>query len=334
MKEKVEQCRSLAANYGTVVRRNQLAQQFDEMARGELTTCERLVHEQHLQQQGWAAVVANMEDLTVDFKERCAFFETVFTEMFKKRSHYMQCLSEFNEDLEKLASIPILPALTQNAAKPFHAFDDALGENQGSFTGKQKTSQTQEESGGSTGKVAQFTLGEDEVLALPGELAPIPTPPTQGEEESRAMNLLEWISRDEKQTSLRKMAEQCQVAMQKVNEADIERLRTEAMYWIEKADQKDVKQIKGLEPRLSGLDELMQEAKLAVKEQTEMAQGFQQNQNRVNNLGDPSILPDLCNSHEKQLNVMFANHKKLGNIKQRIYNSKIELGKNLLQRLK
>lgn len=94
MKDKVEQCRSLAANYSTVVRRNQLAQQFDEMARAELATCERLVHEQHLQQQGWAAVVANMEDLTVDFKERCGFLENVFVEMFKKRDHYLQCLAE------------------------------------------------------------------------------------------------------------------------------------------------------------------------------------------------------------------------------------------------
>lgn len=90
----MEQCRSLAANYGTVVRRNQLAQQFEEVARAELATCEKLVHEQHLQQQGWSAVVANMEDLTVDFRERCAFFEGVFNEMFKKRDHYLQCLAK------------------------------------------------------------------------------------------------------------------------------------------------------------------------------------------------------------------------------------------------
>lgn len=151
MKDKVENCRSLAANYGTVVRRNQLAQQFDEMARTELATCERLVHEQHLQQQGWAAVVANMEDLTVDFKERCTFFEAVFTEMFKKRDHYLQCLAEFNEDLDKLASIPILPALTQNAAKPFHAFDDALGDNHNSFSKQTKLNESQQQQQSSTG---------------------------------------------------------------------------------------------------------------------------------------------------------------------------------------
>lgn len=186
----------------------------------------------------------------------------------------------------------------------------------------------------------QFTLGGDEDLAaLGGESREESSSNTEKQnqqrvEETRVMTLLEWISRDEKQTSLRKMAEQCKVAMQKVNAGDIERMRGEAMNVIKTADQKDVKQIKGLELRLSGLEELMQEARVVVKDQTEMAQGFQQNQNRVSNLGDPSILPDLCNSHEKQLNVMFANHKKLTNIKQRIFNSKTELGNNLLQRLK
>lgn len=181
-----------------------------------------------------------------------------------------------------------------------------------------------------------FTLGGDEEGATKcgAEGGENEEKQQQIVEETRAMTLLEWISRDEKQTSLRKMAEQCQLAMQKVNESEIEKMRTDAMNVIKTADQKDVKQIKGLELRLSGLEELMQEGRLTVREQAEMAQGFQQNQNRVNNLGDVSILPDLCNSHEKQLNVMFSNHKKLGNIKSRIFNSKNELGNNLQQRLK
>lgn len=48
----------------------------------------------------------------------------------------------FNEDLDKLASIPILPALTQNAAKPFHAFDDALGDNNHSFSKQTKSNES------------------------------------------------------------------------------------------------------------------------------------------------------------------------------------------------
>lgn len=256
-----------------------------------------------------------------------------------------------------------MPALTQNAAKPFRAFDDALGDNNSSFSKPPsvgaavgpKTQQQHESTGsntsgqsnsnsGSTGssRKPHFTLGDDEAGAAQPDVAQPVEGQTAAEEkqegdhqeETRAMTLLEWISRDEKQTSLRKMAEQCQVAMQKVNEGEIEKMRQDAVTAVNMAEQKDMKQIKGLELRLSGLEELMQEARLVVKEQSDMAKGFRQNQTRANNLGDPSILPDLCDSHEKQLNVMFLNQKKLGNIKARIYNSKKELAENLQLRLK
>lgn len=35
----------------------------------------------------------------------------------------------FSEDLDKLANIPILAALTSNAAKPFHGFDELYKDN-------------------------------------------------------------------------------------------------------------------------------------------------------------------------------------------------------------
>lgn len=41
-----------------------LFQQFQDVDTEELRACERLIHDQHLQQQGWAAVVANLEDVT------------------------------------------------------------------------------------------------------------------------------------------------------------------------------------------------------------------------------------------------------------------------------
>ena len=39
-------------------------QQFSDVGRDEYRVCERLVHDQHLQHQGWAAVVANLDDIT------------------------------------------------------------------------------------------------------------------------------------------------------------------------------------------------------------------------------------------------------------------------------
>jgi len=39
-------------------------QQFSDVGRDEYKVCERLVHDQHLQHQGWAAVIANLDDIT------------------------------------------------------------------------------------------------------------------------------------------------------------------------------------------------------------------------------------------------------------------------------
>jgi len=39
-------------------------QQFSDVGRDEYRVCERLVHDQHLQHQGWAAVIANLDDIT------------------------------------------------------------------------------------------------------------------------------------------------------------------------------------------------------------------------------------------------------------------------------
>jgi RB1-inducible coiled-coil protein 1 len=95
-----------------------------------------------------------------------------------------------------------------------------------------------------------------------------------------------------------------------------------------------MKEIKGLEERLRGLENLMCDAKKIVQEQNELSTAFFQNQNRAANLGDTSILPDLCASHRSHLLVMLKNHKKLRDIRVRCAKAKDELGKNLHQRLK
>lgn len=58
MKSKVDQCLELPAEYKTVVLRAQLAQSFLDLGKEELSLCDKLVHEQHLQHQGWMAVVS------------------------------------------------------------------------------------------------------------------------------------------------------------------------------------------------------------------------------------------------------------------------------------
>ena len=59
-----------------------------------------------------------------------------------------------------------------------------------------------------------------------------------------------------------------------------------------------------------------------------------QNQARAGKLGDPSIFPDLCASHRRQLRVMLENHSKLRDICLRCAKAKEELSQNLHTRLR
>lgn len=92
MKAEVDRCLELRAEYKTVVQRAQLAQTFHDLGKEELKACEKLVHEQHLQHQGWMAVIANMEDITSEFQERCNDFDKVFKDHIEKRMEYKDYL--------------------------------------------------------------------------------------------------------------------------------------------------------------------------------------------------------------------------------------------------
>lgn len=130
------------------------------------------------------------------------------------------------------------------------------------------------------------------------------------------------------------MAENCTRELEVFDKNVMESLKEEIEKTVESARREDMKEIKGLEERLRGLESLMHDARKIVQEQNDLSQAFQQNQSRAANLGDQSILPDLCMSHRSQLIVMLKNHKKLRDIRVRCGKAKDELGKNLYQRLK
>lgn len=90
--EKVREAQDLPASYSTVVHRANLAQQFYELAREQTRVCENLVHDQHLQQQGWAAVIANLEDLSSDFKRRTERYRKTYEEFHNDYDSYLNFL--------------------------------------------------------------------------------------------------------------------------------------------------------------------------------------------------------------------------------------------------
>ncbi|XP_076244225.1 autophagy-related 17 isoform X1 [Calliopsis andreniformis] len=277
---------TMPATYQTLVARAQLAQQCCGLAREQTRICERLVHDQHLQQQGWAAVVANLEDITQMFQSRADLLQQSFTAYLSERQQYMELLQNFNNDLGTLAKIPILPALRAQA--------------EGLLSPDDQPSQSEKDS-----------EGREEVLSL-----------------------LRWISAKDNQSSLEQVADQCSRGLEQFDERVMEALKTEVNAAIDSANKQDMKEIKGLGERLFALEQLMQQTKKLVHEQGELAQGFLQNQSRANNLGDASVLPDLCTSHRRQLLVMLSNHNQLRDIRRRCTKAKEELSVNIYHRLK
>jgi len=85
----------MPATYQTLCARAHLAQQCCGLAREQTRICERLVHDQHLQQQGWAAVVANLEDITVMFQSRAVQFEQAFVLFLDERQGHMDLLGKY-----------------------------------------------------------------------------------------------------------------------------------------------------------------------------------------------------------------------------------------------
>lgn len=92
---KVTEAENMPATFSTIENRARLAQQFYELDKEQTKVCERLVFDQHLQQQGWAAVVANLEDIVAEFKKRAEKFEKIFEKHIKEHDSYLGSLKMF-----------------------------------------------------------------------------------------------------------------------------------------------------------------------------------------------------------------------------------------------
>lgn len=90
--DKVREAQDMPITSSTVEHRAKLAQQFYEVDKEQTKVCERLVFDQHLQQQGWAAVIANLEDITDEFKKRAEKFERNIQEHINERDSYLEFL--------------------------------------------------------------------------------------------------------------------------------------------------------------------------------------------------------------------------------------------------
>ncbi|PVD22986.1 hypothetical protein C0Q70_16246 [Pomacea canaliculata] len=283
LNSQVEGSLIMPATFDTVVSRTQLAMQIYEVDTEELKACERMVLDQHLQQQGWAAVVANLEDLVNAYFHRASLFQKEFKEFLQERDDVLALLRRIPEVLLLLERIPVLPCLEC----PHQSISSS------------------HDVGGKHGSLSIVSL-----------------------------NLYTWINAQDGNNRLEDVIKNLTEGTELMTSGLEEKVSRELQEVGDFIRPMDMKDVKGLEERLYGLDQLMCTAGKLVDEQRHMAQGFVQNQTRVSDLKDHSILPDLCSSHKRQLIQMLNNHKRLHDIKRKCSAAKEELSANLHTRLR
>lgn len=248
----------MPAEYNTVVIRAKLAQKMHESATKEIKKCEKLVFEQHLQQQGWAAVMANLEDLTNEFKQRSQVILTTINDYLEKRPKYLDYLNSFPEDLAKLSTVPILNDLMPSAQHGFHGFDDFFHDNVSytgstsadsgtSVGGSSSNSRNREslsgcDSGGVGDSSSQMQGQLDTVIStnstakLQNDKAPSDLPANEPS-KNRSLTLLQWISSKENHKSLDDMAKHCAKVLTKFDEKSIQKVKEAIKRTIDIAEQ-------------------------------------------------------------------------------------------------
>uniref|UniRef100_UPI0037E80ED6 RB1-inducible coiled-coil protein 1 n=1 Tax=Semicossyphus pulcher TaxID=241346 RepID=UPI0037E80ED6 len=348
---KVEESLLMPAVFHTVASRTQLALEMFEVANKLSSFCERLVHDEHLQHQGWAAIMANLDDCTLSYQKLLVRFDTSYTNYQRDLEEIKVKLTKLGTAVSVMARIPLLECLTR------HSYRESM-EKSSSTPGKD-SDETEEEK--STDSV-RCTADPQRPSKLSASLSASGTPTCEqtGDQETNEMTdsgglraalldddtpefanpsafnvtLLDWINVQDRPNDVESVVRKCFDSINRLDPRIIQPFLTDCRDTISKLDNQNMKAIKGLEDRLYALDQMIASCKKLVNEQKELAQGFLANQKRAENLKDTSVLPDLCLSHTNQLMIMLNNHRKLLDIKKKCTTAKQELANNLQVRLK
>lgn len=112
LKDRIDSCLNMEPSYQTVIARTELAKQICDISNQIVRDCEKLIHDQHLQHQGWQAVVANLEDVVSIFKGSWHALEGQISQFFQQKSQNESFLESFHDDLSMLTKIPMIKELS------------------------------------------------------------------------------------------------------------------------------------------------------------------------------------------------------------------------------
>ncbi|XP_013375625.1 PREDICTED: RB1-inducible coiled-coil protein 1 [Chinchilla lanigera] len=355
MEIKVEESLMMPAVFHTVASRTQLAVEMYEVAKKLCSFCEGLVHDEHLQHQGWAAIMANLEDCSNSYQKLLFKFESIYSNYLQSIEDIKLKLTHLGTAVSVMAKIPLLECLTRHSYRECLGRLDSFNEHEGSGKAEMKRSTelvlspdlptTADTSvvtscHKSVGRAAPDSTDAEsgrEMRESCQSAAPQDAPAVDAKDSDLPffnVSLLDWINVQDRPNDVESLVRKCFDSMSRLDPKIIRPFIVECHQTIAKLDNQNMKAIKGLEDRLYALDQMIASCGRLVNEQKELAQGFLANQMRAENLKDASVLPDLCLSHANQLMIMLQNHRKLLDIKQKCTTAKQELANNLHVRLK
>lgn len=354
MEIKVEESLMMPAVFHTVASRTQLAVEMYEVAKKLSSFCESLVHDEHLQHQGWAAIMANLEDCSNSYQKLLFKFENIYSNYLQSIEDIKLKLTHLGTAVSVMAKIPLLECLTRHSYRECLGRLDSLPEHEDSEKAEMKTSTELVLSPHMPRKTDKslLTSFHKSVEHVPPDTADAGSGKeireschsTAQHDETAVdakedlplfnVSLLDWINVQDRPNDVESLVRKCFDSMSRLDPRIIRPFIAECRQTIAKLDNQNMKAIKGLEDRLYALDQMIASCGRLVNEQKELAQGFLANQMRAENLNDVSVLPDLCLSHANQLMIMLQNHRKLLDIKQKCTTAKQELATNLHVRLK
>ncbi|KAB7499020.1 RB1-inducible coiled-coil protein 1, partial [Armadillidium nasatum] len=277
MKDRLEETLRLFPNKKAVCENTSLAKQIYELSNIQLKAAEDSVRSQHLQQQGWGCVVANLEECFLVLRRDAEKFFPNMDGVLQLLEEKKHIINNFEKDLQLLRKIPLLPVLRIHSHKIGESLYSKLTED----TYKSQSSQSLEIS--NTTYVESYT----ENFSDP----------------NRLINLHEWMDID-KVLDIRNV----RACIEKMTRAKYEEVRKDFEKLIrENQSNTTVKEISGLGSRLCILNNDLEGVKKSIDEQRNLAESIQKNLISSNSAKDDSIYPKLCETHAINLQIMLEN---------------------------
>ncbi|CAG0881063.1 unnamed protein product [Cyprideis torosa] len=146
--------------------------------------------------------------------------------------------------------------------------------------------------------------------------------------------LLNWVESMKGGESLDAMADDCRKRLKQFDTKLLKTLQEKYDAVCTNVNEKNMKEIKGIENRLRGLDNFIEDGNRLREEQSRLAEIINRHKNTAANLGDTQGLPKLCETHEHHMKEMLQTQERLFDIRKKCQKSKEELCKNLHVRLK